>query len=85
VPFDQNYAAYRNSRAHVRAAGIVAASGRSASARAGSGNSNIGSANDAQALQGVNGFFFVRFGAQLPATMGLLGLILAVAGVLRYE
>jgi hypothetical protein len=33
----------------------------------------------------VNGFFFVRFGAQLPATMGLLGLILAVAGVLRYE
>jgi putative ABC transport system permease protein len=34
-----------------------------------------------QALQGVNGFFFFRFGAQLTGTMGLLGLILAVVGV----
>src|SRR6266849_6616591 len=34
-----------------------------------------------QALQGVNGFFFFRFGAQLTATMGLLGLVLAVVGV----
>jgi putative ABC transport system permease protein len=29
----------------------------------------------------VNGFFFFRFGAQLTATMGLLGLVLAVVGV----
>ena len=35
----------------------------------------------AQALQGVNGFFFFRFSAQLTATMGLLGLVLAVVGV----
>ena len=35
----------------------------------------------AQALQGINGFFFFRFGAQLTATMGLLGLVLAVVGV----
>jgi macrolide transport system ATP-binding/permease protein len=34
-----------------------------------------------QALQGVNGFLFFRFGAQLTGTMGLLGLILAVVGV----
>ena len=34
-----------------------------------------------QALQGVNGFFFFRFGAQLTSTMGLLGLVLAVVGV----
>ena len=34
-----------------------------------------------QALQGVNGFFFFRFGAQLTTTMGLLGLVLAVVGV----
>jgi len=34
-----------------------------------------------QALQGVNGFFFFRFGAQLTSTMGLLGLLLAVVGV----
>ncbi len=34
-----------------------------------------------QALQGVNGFFFFRFGAQLTAAMGVLGLILAVVGV----
>jgi predicted permease len=34
-----------------------------------------------QALQGVNGFFFFRFGAQLTATMGLLGLVLTVVGV----
>ena len=34
-----------------------------------------------QALQGINGFFFFRFGAQLTGTMALLGLILAVVGV----
>ena len=34
-----------------------------------------------QALQGINGFFLFRFGAQLTSTMGLLGLILAVVGV----
>jgi predicted permease len=34
-----------------------------------------------QAMQGVNGFFFFRFGAQLTGTMGLLGLVLAVVGV----
>src|SRR5260370_18432405 len=33
------------------------------------------------ALQGINGFFFFRFGAQLTGTMGLLGLILTVIGV----
>jgi predicted permease len=34
-----------------------------------------------RALDGINGFFFFRFGAQLSGTMGLLGLILAVVGV----
>jgi len=34
-----------------------------------------------QALQGANGFFFFRFGAQLAAIMGLLGLVLAVVGI----
>lgn len=34
-----------------------------------------------QSLQGINGFFLFRFGAQLTSTMGLLGLILAVVGV----
>jgi ABC-type antimicrobial peptide transport system permease subunit len=34
-----------------------------------------------EAMNGVNGFFLFRFGAQLSATMGLLGLILAVIGV----
>jgi predicted permease len=34
-----------------------------------------------QALQGLNGFFFFRFGAQLTGAMGLLGLVLAVVGV----
>ncbi len=34
-----------------------------------------------KALEGVNGFFFFRFGAQLSGTMGFLGLILAVIGV----
>ncbi|MGC1382875.1 MAG: ABC transporter permease, partial [Candidatus Acidiferrales bacterium] len=34
-----------------------------------------------QSLQGVNGFFFFRFGAQLTGAMGMLGLILAVVGV----
>jgi len=34
-----------------------------------------------QALQGFNGYLFYRLGAQLSATMGLLGLVLAVVGV----
>ena len=34
-----------------------------------------------EALNGLNGFFFFRFGAQLSGAMGLLGLILAVVGV----
>jgi putative ABC transport system permease protein len=34
-----------------------------------------------EALQGINGFFFFRFGAQLTSAMGILGLILAVVGV----
>lgn len=34
-----------------------------------------------QALQGANGFFFFRFGAQLASTLGVLGLILAVVGI----
>jgi predicted permease len=34
-----------------------------------------------ESLNGLNGFFFFRFGAQLTGTMGLLGLILAVVGV----
>jgi putative ABC transport system permease protein len=34
-----------------------------------------------EALQGANGFFFFRFGAQLTAVMGVLGLILAVVGI----
>jgi macrolide transport system ATP-binding/permease protein len=34
-----------------------------------------------RALEGLNGFFVFRFGAQLSGTMGLLGLILAVVGV----
>jgi predicted permease len=34
-----------------------------------------------QSLNGANGFLLFRFGAQLTATMGILGLILAVVGV----
>jgi predicted permease len=34
-----------------------------------------------EAMNGVNGFFLFRFGAQLSGTMGLLGLILTVVGV----
>ena len=34
-----------------------------------------------EALEGANGFFLFRFGAQLTSTMGLLSLILAVVGI----
>ena len=34
-----------------------------------------------QALDGLNGFFFFKFGAQVSGTMGLMGLILAIVGV----
>jgi len=34
-----------------------------------------------QSLQGLNGFFIIRFGAQLTAALGLLGLALALVGL----
>src|SRR5580700_5236854 len=34
-----------------------------------------------ESLEGANGFFFFRFGAQITAVMGILGLILAVVGI----
>jgi len=34
-----------------------------------------------KALEGANGFFLFRFGAQLTSVMGLLGLILAIVGI----
>jgi predicted permease len=34
-----------------------------------------------ESLRGANGFFLFRFGAQLTAVMGLLGLILAIVGI----
>jgi predicted permease len=34
-----------------------------------------------RALQGANGFFFYRFGAQLTAVMGILGVLLAIVGI----
>jgi len=34
-----------------------------------------------QALQGLNGFFIIRFGTQLTAALGLLGLALALVGL----
>jgi putative ABC transport system permease protein len=34
-----------------------------------------------ESLQGLNGYLFFKLGAQLTATMGILGLILAVVGV----
>jgi macrolide transport system ATP-binding/permease protein len=34
-----------------------------------------------EAMQGVNGFFFYQFGAQLTGVMALLGLVLAIVGV----
>jgi len=34
-----------------------------------------------QSLQGLNGFFVIRFGAQLTAALGLLGLALALVGL----
>jgi predicted permease len=34
-----------------------------------------------RSLQGLNGFFIIRFGAQLTAALGLLGLVLALVGL----
>jgi predicted permease len=82
VPLDQNFIAYRT--IHVRTS-VPPESLRvqiEAQVRELAAGIPIAQVQTmAQALQGVNGFFFFRFGAQLTATMGLLGLVLAVVGV----
>jgi macrolide transport system ATP-binding/permease protein len=82
VPVDQNYIAYRN--IHVRTSVPPESLQRQIEAQVrelapGIPISQVQTMT--QALQGVNGFFFFRFGAQLTGTMGLLGLVLAVVGV----
>jgi len=82
VPVDQNYVSYRT--IHVRTSVPPESLQRQIEAQVrelapGIPISQVQTLS--QALQGVNGFFFFRFGAQLTATMGLLGLILAVVGV----
>jgi putative ABC transport system permease protein len=41
----------------------------------------IGAKTLSEDLEGINGYLFYNLGAQLTATMGLLGLVLAVVGV----
>jgi predicted permease len=82
VPIAQNYVAYRT--IHVRTSVPPESLQRQIEAQVrelapGIAISQVQTMT--QALQGVNGFFFFRFGAQLTGTMGLLGLILAVVGV----
>jgi predicted permease len=82
VPINQNYLAYRT--IHVRTSVPPESLQRQIEAQVrelapGIPISEVQTLT--QALQGVNGFFFFRFGAQLTATMGLLGLVLAVVGV----
>jgi macrolide transport system ATP-binding/permease protein len=82
VPLAQNYVAYRT--IHVRTSVPPESLQRQIEAQLqelapGAPISQVQTMT--QALQGVNGFFFFRFGAQLTGTMGLLGLILAVVGV----
>ena len=82
VPLDQNYVAYRT--LHVRTSVPPESLKLQIEAQVqelapGIPVSQVQTL--AQALQGVNGFFFFRFGAQLTAVMGLLGLVLAVVGV----
>lgn len=82
VPLDQNYVAYRT--IHVRTSVPPESLKPQIEAQIGELAPGVPIAQVqtlSQALQGVNGFFFFRFGAQLTATMGLLGLVLAVVGV----
>src|SRR5712692_9017035 len=77
VPIEQNYLAYRT--IHVRTSVPPESLQRQIEAQVrelapGIPISQVQTMT--QALQGVNGFFFFRFGAQLTATMGLLGLAL---------
>ena len=82
VPLDQNYVAYRT--IHVRTSVPPESLKLQIEAQVAELAPGVPIAQVetlSQALQGVNGFFFFRFGAQLTATMGLLGLVLAVVGV----
>jgi putative ABC transport system permease protein len=82
VPLDQNYVAFRT--LHVRTSVPPESLNLQVESRVqelapGIPISQVQTMT--QALQGINGFFFFRFGAQLTGAMGLLGLILAVVGV----
>ena len=82
VPLDQHYVSYRT--IHARTSVPPESLQREIEAQVGELAPGIPISQVqtmTQALQGVNGFFFFRFGAQLTSTMGLLGLVLAVVGV----
>lgn len=82
VPADQNYVSYRT--VHVRTSVPPESLERQVEAlvrELAPGIPISQMQTMTQALQGINGFFFFRFGVQLTGTMGLLALILAVVGV----
>jgi predicted permease len=82
VPADQNYVAYRTIQVRTSVPPESLQRQIEAQVRELAPGMPISQVQTmTQALQGVNGFFFFRFGAQLTGTMGLLGLILAVVGV----
>jgi predicted permease len=82
VPLDQHYVSYRTIHARTSVAPESLQREIEAQVRELAPGIPISQVQTmTQALQGVNGFFFFRFGAQLTSTMGLLGLVLAVVGV----
>jgi predicted permease len=82
VPFSQNYDGFRVIHVKTSAAPESVAPQVQEQVRALAPNLPIAEMQTmTQAMQGINGFFLFRFGAQLSSVMGFLGLILAVIGI----
>src|SRR5215469_6805498 len=82
LPFDQEYLAFRTIQVRTSVPPTSVAGPLEALVRELGPNVPITEVQTmSDALNNANGLFLYRFGAQVTATLGLLGLILAVVGV----
>jgi predicted permease len=82
LPLEQNYVSLRTIQVHTSMPPETMALSIEAQIRELAPNMPVTDVQTmTQALQGLNGFFIIRFGAKLTAALGLLGLALALVGL----
>jgi macrolide transport system ATP-binding/permease protein len=82
LPLEQNYVSLRTIQVHTSMPPETMALSIEAKIRELAPNMPVTDVQTmTQALQGLNGFFIIRFGAKLTAALGLLGLALALVGL----